>query len=184
MFKSYVIALLIERADAIVVVVDNDRIEPPYTKRWWLLGRRLPFEGYPVRLVDASDVIAQCKQAHLELDDLEQYILKVRQEGIVPVIIGVAVQMLEAWLLAQPEVAENVLWEAITPARRALCMSPEQISHPKNEIIHPHNGGSDLTQTQARQIGGHPGFAPEPIEAACPSFARFAADIRILSTLP
>jgi len=57
-------------------------------------------------------------------------------------------------------------------------------SYTINEIIHPHNGGDDLSQGQARQTGEYPGFSPEPIEAACPSFARFAADIRVLATIP
>jgi len=176
-FKSYVIALLIEGVDAIVVVVDNDSDDPAY-RRWCLLGRNLPFDGYPIQLVDVSDLAAYCDQVHLALDILGEH--KVHQENATPVVIGVAVEMLEAWLLAQPHVVESALWERIPPEKRARCNTPEQITHPKNEVIHPHNGGGDLSQEQARQIGEHPDFLPEPIETACPSFARFAEDVRVL----
>lgn len=176
-FKGYVIGLLIEeKLDAIIVVVDNDR-EPLY-KRWCILGGNLPFEGYPVRLVDASDWAALCKQAQRQ-DIPTGYICKSRQAGVVPVVIGVAVEMLEAWLLAQPDVVEGVLWDSpILPERRARCAAPERILNPKDEIICPHNGGSGLSRKQAQRIGQ--GLAPGPIEAACPSFARFANDVRIL----
>lgn len=178
-FKSYVIALLIEGVDAIVVVVDNDSDDPAY-RRWCLLGRNLPFDGYPIQLVDVSDLAAYCDQVHLALDILGERIAKVHQENATPVVIGVAVEMLEAWLLAQPHVVESALWERIPPEKRAWCNTPEQITHPKNEVIRPHNGGGDLSQEQARQIGEHPDFCPEPIETACPSFARFAEDVRVL----
>lgn len=184
MLKSYTIALLIQGADAVVIVVDNDR--EPLHKRWCLLGRNLPFE-YPQRRiewVDVSGQAAQCSNLYLTLDSLLDRILSTHQAGAVPIVIGVAVQMLEAWLLAQPEVVENVLWDSLSSQDRNRCVTPEAIPHPKNEIIHPHNGGDDLSQGQARQVGEYPGFSPEPIEAACPSFARFAADIRVLATIP
>jgi hypothetical protein len=183
MFKSYVIALLIEGVDAIVVVVDNDCDDPPY-KRWCLLARNLPSDERPIRLIDVSDLAKYCKDIHLALGILEEHLSKAYQEDTIPVIIGVAVQMLEAWLLARPHVVESVLWDPLAPVERTRCIEPEQIRHPKNEIIHRHNGGSDLSQEQARQIGIHPDFTPGPIETACPSFARFAADIHILVDFP
>ncbi len=89
--------------------------------------------------------------------------------------------LLAKWLLAQPHVVEIVLWdEAIPPEKRARCNHPEQITHPKNEMICPHNGGRGLRQEQARKIGEHPDFFPESIEATCPSFARFAQGVRTL----
>jgi len=182
MFKGYVIALLIEKVDAIIVVVDNDCDHPAY-RRWCLLGQNLPLNSYPIRLVDVSNLAKHCDQIHLALDTLGERIIRVYKEGVIPVIIGVAVEMLEAWLLAQPHVVESVLWEPIPPQERARCAHPEQILHPKNEIIVPHNGGSGLSREQACQIGAHPGFGPDPVEAACPSFARFAQDVRVLISL-
>ena len=178
-FKSYVIALLIKEVDAIIVLVDNDSNDPAY-KRWCLLGRNLPFDGHRIQLIDVSDMAEHCDQVHLTLSIRERHIAQVRQPGTTPVIIGVAVEMLEAWLLAQPHVVESVLWEEIPPEKRAQCNHPEQITHPKNEMIRPHNGGGGLSQKQAREIGEHPDFFPEPIEAVCPSFARFAQGVRTL----
>lgn len=179
-FKSYIIALLIEGVDAIVVVVDNDSDDPTY-RRWCLLGRSLPFNGYPIQLVDVSDLAEHCDQIYLAMGILEERIGKAYQEGSIPVIIGVAVEMLEAWLLAQPHIVESVLWEPIPLERRTQCDNPEQIVHPKKEIIRPNNGGNDLSREQARQIAKHPDFSPGPVETACPSFARFAEDVRVLS---
>jgi len=181
MFRSYVIALLIEGVDAIVVVVDNDRDDPAY-KRWCLLGRNLPFDGRPIRLIDVSDLAQYCEDEHLALNVLEEHLSKAHQDGTIPVIVGIAVQMLEAWLLAQPHIVESVIWESITQDRHAQCSNPEQITHPKKEIIRPHNGGSDLNQKQARQIGEHEDFNPEPIAERCPGFARFAQDVSVLGS--
>jgi len=183
MFKFYITTLLIKEVDAIVVVVDNDGQEPKYAKRWCLLSRKLPFDRYPIRLVDVSDLAGRCDEIHLALDVFKEHVTQVYQQGTTPVIIGVAVQMLEAWLLAQPHIVQGVLWEPISPKNRARCSNPEQIAHPKNEIIRPHNGGGDLSQRQAEQIGTHLEFAPGPIARACPSFARFARDVHILSTM-
>lgn len=98
-------------------------------------------------------------------------------------IIGIAVQMLEAWLLAQPHIVDSVLWDPpLSPEERTRCTEPEQICHPKNEIIRRHNGGSDLSQKQARQIGEHEDFSPEPIAERCPGFARFAQDVSVLGS--
>jgi len=181
MFKSYIIALLIEDAHAIIVVVDNDGDQPP-GRRWCLLARNLPFDGYAIQLVDVSDLAARCDEMGLALNLLAERITNVHREGSVPVMIGVAVEMLEAWLLAQPHIVESVLWEPLSDEERARCAAPEQIAHPKNEMVRPHNGRSGLSQAQAKQIAAHPEFAPRPIEGACPSFARFADDVRVLST--
>ncbi len=179
MFKSYIIALLIQDAHAIIVVVDNDGDQPP-GRRWCLLGRNLPFDGYAIQLIDVSDLAAGCGEMGLALNILAERIATVHREGSVPVIIGVAVEMLEAWLLARPHIVESVLWEPFTDEERTRCAAPEQITHPK-KIIRRHNRGSDLGQAQARQIGLHPEFAPQPIREVCPSFARFADDVRALS---
>jgi hypothetical protein len=199
MFKSYVKALLIEGAEVIVIVADHDADEDighqelfPH-KRWCMLGRNLPFNERPdLRLVDtapqpdeagaepAQQRVPLCEARGLGMDCFPDCVVAAYEDGIVPVIIGIARQMLEAWLLAQPEVVEAVLWEPLSDEDRARCEEPEKIPHPKNEIIRRYNGGGDLSGQQAEDIGGHPEFSAAVIEARCPSFARFAEDVRIL----
>jgi hypothetical protein len=192
MFKSYIEALLIEGAEAIVIVADHDadedigHQEPFPHKRWCMLGRNLPFDEKPdLRLVDtapqpgetetepAQQRASLCEARGLGPDCFPDCVVDAYEEEAVPVIIGIAKQMLEAWLLAQPEVVEAVLWDP-------LSEEPEEIPHPKNEIIHRYNGGGDLSRQQAEHIGEHPDFSAAVIEARCPSFARFAEDVRIL----
>jgi hypothetical protein len=94
-------------------------------------------------------------------------------EDTIPVIIGIAV-------LAQPDVLESVLWDPLSPQDRARCGDPESIPHPKNEIVRRYNGGDDLSRQQAQEIAEHLDFQAIVIEQTCPSFARFAQDIRVL----
>jgi len=196
-FQSYIQALLIEGAEVIIVVADHDNDEdigqatPLPHKRWCILGQHLPFEiRSDLRLVDrslseaASGRAQVCSDCHLGPDCFPQCISEHYQAGTLPVVIGIARQMLEAWLLAQPEIVESVLWEALTEDERARCVMPEAIAHPKNEIIRRHNGGSDLSQSQADEIGRHRTFNAAAIEARCPSFARFAEDVRVLVVMP
>ncbi len=207
-FKSYVKALLIKEAKVIVVVVDHDRdedighAEPLPHKRWCILGQNLPFdEKSKLRLVDTAPPSDEADEVD-EVDDADEEtperraplcharnlgpacfpdcVVEIYEAGTVPVVIGIAKQMLEAWLLAQPDVVVSVLWEPLSEEDRLRCETPETIPHPKNEIIHRYNGGGDLSRQQAEHIGGHPDFSAAVIEARCPSFARFAEDIRIL----
>jgi hypothetical protein len=205
MFKSYVKALLIEEAKVIVVVADHDRdenighAEPFPHKRWCMLGQHLPFgeidEEVELRLIDVvpqdevPDIEAhayrapQCESCGLGPACFPDCVVQAYESKTVPVIIGIAKQMLEAWLLAQPDVIASVLWEPLSDEDRARCETPEAIPHPKHEIVHRYNGYEDLSQQQAKRIGEHSEFSAAIIETRCPSFARFTADIRVLLTI-
>jgi hypothetical protein len=54
MLRSYIIALLIEGVDAVVIVVDNDSDAPTF-KRWCLLAANLPYyyNQAPNQLIEA-----------------------------------------------------------------------------------------------------------------------------------
>lgn len=203
MFKSYVKALLIDKAEVIIIVADHDADEDighdkpfPY-KRWCLLGGNLPFDERPqLRLVDgvhqpegANMNVAErraplCNAYNLGWGCLSDCVEDVYETETVPVIIGIAKQMLEAWLLAQPKVVETVLREPLSEGDRARCAVPEEILHPKNEIIHCYNDDRDLSRSQAEVIGKHPDFSAAVIEKLCPSFARFAEDVHMLFMMP
>lgn len=194
MFRSYVQALLIDGAEAIVVAADHDADEDlgqgtpfPY-KRWCILARNLPFdrEG-ALRLIDAAQLEDQEGPAHRSslcagrgLDGLSGRVIEAYDQDTVPVIVGIAVQMLEGWLLALPHVVESVLWDRLSDCDRARCVDPEAIHDPKSEIVRRCNGGDDLSRQQARQVAGHADFRAAVIEMRCPSFARFAQDVRAL----
>lgn len=199
MFKSYVKALLIEEAKVIVVVADHDgdeeigHAEPFPHKRWCILGKNLPFdEKVELRLIDTVPKVEepdvevydyralQCERCGLGPACFPNCVVQAYEAETVPVIIGIAKQMLEAWLLAQPDVIASVLWQPLSDEDRARCETPEAIPHPKREIVHRYNGYEDLSQQQAKQIGEHSEFSAAIIETRCPSFARFAADIRVL----
>lgn len=178
--KSYITALIIENVDAIVIVVDNDGETSP--KRWCQIASNLPYYE-PVSVLDACGRAEDARRVNMqaEIQSIIDHILLHKSEGRIPMVIGVAVQMLEAWLLAQPEIVSTVLWEPFTPDELAQCEYPERIAHPKNELIKNNNGGSDLSQKQARAIGQHENFSPVDIESRCPSFGLFAADVRALN---
>ncbi len=203
MFKSYIKALLIDGANVIIVVVDHDddedigHAEPFPHKRWCILGQNLPFdEKSELRLIDtappsdeADDEADEepperraplCHDCSLGPACFPECVVESYEAGTVPVVIGIAKQMLEAWLLAQPDVVASVLWEPLSEEDRSRCTTPETIYNPKNEIIHRYNGGGDLSEQQAKEIGEHPAFSAAAIEARCPSFARFSADLRVL----
>ena len=201
MFKSYIQALLIAGAEVIVVVADHDndedigQVAPLSHKRWCLLARNLPFDALPadspaLQVIDCSASAAApgraqvCHDCHLGPACFPQCISAAYQPEYTPVVIGIAKQMLEAWLLAQPEVIASALWEPLSEEDVVLCETPEAIAHPKNAVVRRYNGGGDLSQNQAETIGQHPAFSAAVIEARCPSFARFAEDIRALVVMP
>jgi hypothetical protein len=178
--KSYIISLIIKGVDAIVIVVDNDGETLP--KRWCQIASNLPYYE-PISVLDTCGRAGDAHQVNMqtEIHAVIDHILAQKGQGRIPIVIGVAVEMLEAWLLAQPEIVATVLWELFTPDELARCEHPEMITHPKNELIKNNNGGSDLSQKQARLIGQHANFSPVDIERRCPSFGLFVADVGALN---
>jgi hypothetical protein len=197
MLKSYVKLLLIDEAKAVIIVVDHDsdddigHDEPFPHKRWCLVGKNLPLDERPqLRLVDCAELDTEdlrgplCNECSLAPDCFPDCLTDAYEASTVPVIIGIARQMLEAWLLAQPEVVETVLWDHLSDEDRKRCEDPESIRHPKKEIIRRYNGGGDLSQRQAERISQNPDFSAEAIRDACQSFERFAQDVYVLLEMP
>lgn len=197
MLKSYVESLLIKDAEAIVIVADQDEDDdighqdPFPHKRWCILGKNLPFVQKPqLRLIDRAELETSesraelCDNCDLGPDCFPDCVAHDCDPGTVPVIVGIAKQMLEAWLLAQPDVVEAVLWEPLSNEDRKRCEDPESIRHPKKEVIRPYNGGVDLSQRQAELIGQNLDFSAEAIRDACQSFERFAQDVHVLLEMP
>ena len=181
--KSYILSLLILQVDAIVIVVDNDCEEPAILKRWSQFARNLPVGIRPLQIIDCSRVVNESLEAGLEVPLVQHIVCAPRPEQT-PVIIGISVQMLEAWLLANPATFQSILWEPFTAQELQRCASPEQIADPVKEILSKRIGQDKLSQKQAKAIAAHPDFSPGPIEARRPSFVGFAGDVRSLAGLP
>lgn len=197
MLKSYVKSLLIDEAKAVIIVADHDsdddigHDDPFPHKRWCSVGKNLPFEERPqLRLIDCAELETEdsraqlCSECDLVPGCLPDCLADAYETGTVPVIVGIAKQMLEAWLLAQPDVVETVLWERLSDEDRERCEDPEAIPHPKKEIIRRYNGGGDLSQLQAERIGRNPVFSAQVIRAICESFERFVQDVTVLLPIP
>lgn len=197
MLRSYVKSLLIDEVQAIVIVADRDRDHSLghgrtiAHKRWCILGENLPFDERPrLRLIDRTAAEAQvsrgqqCDACNLAPICFPDCVSDTYEADTVPVIIGIAKEMLEAWLLAQPEVVETVLWESLCEDDRSRCEDPESIPDPKKEIIRRYNGGGDLSQQQARCIAENPDFSAQAIRPICGSFERLAQDVGILVLIP
>ncbi len=99
-------------------------------------------------------------------------------EGLsVPVIIGVAVQMLEAWLLACPETFERVFGY---PLR--LRKEPEDYAHPKSEVVIPYLEKNTeyrrLNEEKARELAQYADV--EVIRRKCKSFREYDSLLYVL----
>ena len=193
MLRSYVKLLLIDQAEAVIIVVDRDsdddfgHNDPFPHKRWCILGMNLPFEERPqLRLIDRArldteDLRGQlCRERSLAPDCFPDCLTDAYEAGTVPVIIGIAREMLDGWLLAQPHVVETVLWERLSEEDRMRCEDPESIRHPKKEITRRYNGGGDLSRQQAEDIAQHPDFSADAIRDVCRSFEHFTQDVHVL----
>ncbi len=134
MFQSYVKSLVIAGAEVIVVVADHDadedigHAEPFPHKRWCMLGQHVPFDTQPhLCLIDAARRAVMCQDHRLGPPCFPDCVTDVYKPDQLLVIIGIAKQMLEAWLLAQPDVVETVLWARLSAQDRARCQTPEAI---------------------------------------------------------
>ena len=98
-------------------------------------------------------------------------------EIFLPVIIGVAVQMLEAWLIACPETFERVFGY-----RLRLKKDPEDYAHPKNEVVIPylekHTDLRRLNEGKARELAQHADVAV--IKRKCNSFREYDSLLDVL----
>ncbi len=96
----------------------------------------------------------------------------------VPVIVGVAVQMLEAWLLACPETFERVFGYPLP----SLKKSPEDYHHPKNEVVIPylqkHTDLRRLNEEKAQELARHADV--EAIKRKCNSFKEYDSLLDVL----
>ncbi len=98
----------------------------------------------------------------------------------VPAVVGVAVEMLEAWLIACPEAWQRVFGRPLP----SLAKDPEQYLHPKNEVVVPfllrYTAHRWLNEELAFYLAVEMGREIETIKQRCPSFRQFDAALDVI----
>lgn len=88
-------------------------------------------------------------------------------------VVAVAVEMLEAWLIACPNAWRRVFGRPLP----ALAKEPEQYYHPKNEVVVPfllqHTAHRWLNEELAFALAVEMGSELEALKQRCPSFRQF-----------
>ena len=101
----------------------------------------------------------------------------------VPAVIGVAVEMLEAWLIACPDAWQRVFGRPLP----SLTKEPEQYLHPKNEVVVPfllrHTAHRWLNEELAFGLAVEMGREIETVKRRCPSFRQFDAALDVIRRL-
>ncbi len=95
-------------------------------------------------------------------------------------LVAVAVEMLEAWLIASPNAWRRVFGRPLP----SLAKAPEQYLHPKNEVVAPfllqHTKHRWLNEELAFALAVEMGSEIETIKQRCPSFRRFDAALDVI----
>jgi len=95
-------------------------------------------------------------------------------------VVGVAVEMLEAWLISCPNAWRRVFSHPLPP----LTKEPEQYQHPKNEVVVPfllqHTKHRWLSEELAFDLAVEMGNEIETIKRRCPSFRQFDAALDVI----
>jgi hypothetical protein len=98
----------------------------------------------------------------------------------VHVVIAVAVEMLEAWLIACPNAWRRVFGRPLP----SLGKEPEQYLHPKNEVVVPfllqHTAHRWLNEELAFDLAVEMGDEIETVKQRCPSFRQFDAALDVI----
>ena len=97
-----------------------------------------------------------------------------------PVLVAVAVQMLEAWLIACSDAWKRVFGHPLPPLKKA----PEDYVHPKNEVVLPylleHTTRRWLDEKTAFDLAVESQSELDSIKNLCPSFRRFDAALDVI----
>lgn len=132
------------------------------------------FEGY-VRSFQWMDVASGLVIVDNESDPTcFQTLQAIAPQGLsLPVVVAVAVQMLEAWLIACSEAWKRVFGHPLPPLRKA----PEDYVHPKNEVVLPflreHTTRRWLDEETAFSLAVASQPEIETLKRLCPSFRQF-----------
>lgn len=97
-----------------------------------------------------------------------------------PAVVAVAVEMLEAWLIACPDAWQRVFGRQLP----SLVKEPEQYLHPKNEVVVPfllrHTAHRWLNEELAFDLAVEMGREIETVKQRCPSFRQFDAALNVI----
>lgn len=98
----------------------------------------------------------------------------------VPAVVGVAVEMLEAWLIACPDAWQRVFGQPLP----SLAKDPEQYLHPKNEVVVPfllkYTAHRWLNEELAFDLAVEMGREMETVKQRCPSFRQFDVALDVI----
>ena len=98
----------------------------------------------------------------------------------VPAAVAVAVEMLEAWLIACPNAWQRVFSRPLP----TLTKEPEEYVHPKNEVVVPfllqHTAHRWLNEELAFTLAVEMSSEIETLKQRCPSFRQFDAELDII----
>jgi hypothetical protein len=102
---------------------------------------------------------------------------RIPEDGARPTVVGVAVEMIEAWLLACPEAFEAVF---LKPIR--LAKNPEDYRDPKREVILPYLGEYTPYRTLNKDLGerivSSPSFDISRAIGNCRSLGEFSDKLK------
>lgn len=97
-----------------------------------------------------------------------------------PAVVAVAVEMLEAWLIAWPDAWQRVFGRPLP----SLVKEPEHYLHPKNEVVVPfllrHTAHRWLNEELAFDLAVEMGREIETVKQRCPSFRQFDAALNVI----
>ncbi|MEI2690561.1 MAG: hypothetical protein V9H69_13000 [Anaerolineae bacterium] len=98
----------------------------------------------------------------------------------VQAVVAVAVEMLEAWLIACPNAWRRVFGQPLP----SLAKEPEQYLHPKNEVVVPfllrHTAHRWLNEELAFRLAVEMDGEIEALKQRCPSFRQFDAALDVI----
>lgn len=98
----------------------------------------------------------------------------------VPTVVAVAVEMLEAWLIACPDAWRRVFGHPLP----RLDKEPEHYLHPKNEVVVPyllkHTTYRRLNEEKAFDLAVEARSEIETIRQRCPSFRQYDQALEII----